>query len=227
MYFCRLPLWEKGWKLYDLESHTYFVSRDVIFYEDEFHTTISSHPITPVITVNDCASKCTETENLEVLGDANDTGEPVLVSEQQTEQPHEEQLPVLKSDLSNGAASAEQPSSMGVVGLASDSGNGVGVPELEMGRGKRAKIPSVRLQDNVINIVQKLSPTSVLASSSNSSSTPYPISHPISHSLNYDRFSIGHKNFLASITTDSEPKSFKEAIQHPSGERRCRKRSPH
>ncbi|GAA0168831.1 non-receptor serine/threonine protein kinase [Lithospermum erythrorhizon] len=44
-----------------------------------------------------------------------------------------------------------------------------------------------------------------------SSSTLY----PILYSVNCDRFSIRHKKFLAPITTGSEPKSFKKAMQHP------------
>ncbi|GAA0173653.1 hypothetical protein LIER_27225 [Lithospermum erythrorhizon] len=137
----------------------------------------------------------------------------MLVSEQQTEQSHDEQLPaeLLQSDLSAEVATAEQPSSMGVVGLVSDSGNGAEVLELEMGRSKRAKIPPVRLQDYVINTVQKLNPSFVPTSSSHSSSTSY----PILYSVNCDRFSIGHKKFLAAITTGSEPKFFKEAMQYP------------
>ena len=30
------PYGQKGWKIYDLETHEIFVSRDIIFYEDVF-----------------------------------------------------------------------------------------------------------------------------------------------------------------------------------------------
>ncbi|GAA0187592.1 hypothetical protein LIER_34880 [Lithospermum erythrorhizon] len=137
--------------------------------------------------MNDCVSEYTETENLEDLWDVHDIQEPVLLSEQPTEQPLEEQLPV---DLSVGVEFVKQPNSMGVDGSTSDSGDGARVPELEMGRGKRVKVSSVIWQDYVTNTAQKL-------------------------------------NFLVVITACSEPKSFKEAMQHPNGKRRCRRRSLH
>ncbi|GAA0150606.1 hypothetical protein LIER_09513 [Lithospermum erythrorhizon] len=43
------------------------------------------------------------------------------------------------------------------------------------------------------------------------SGTPY----PISHFVNCNRFSIGHRNFLAAITAGSELKSYKEAVVDP------------
>ncbi|GAA0151182.1 transmembrane signal receptor [Lithospermum erythrorhizon] len=203
---------KKWWRLYDLESHAYFVSRDVVFYELKFpyltSTTSSSLPVTPIITINNCAFENNETENLEVLKNVNDIGKPVMVSEQSSQQPLEQQPP---ADLSRGVASVEQPYSVGVVGSASDSKDGVGVPQLEMGRGKQTIVPSVRLHDYVINTVQNLSKPSVPHSSSHSSGTPY----SISHSVNCDRFLLGHRNFLVAITAGSEPKSFKEAMQYP------------
>ncbi|GAA0151940.1 hypothetical protein LIER_43156 [Lithospermum erythrorhizon] len=81
--------------------------------------------------MNDCASEYIESENLEDAA----IGAPVLVLELPIEQRHEEQLlaKLLQSDLSPGAASAEQPSSLGVIGSEIDSGDGAKVPELEMG----------------------------------------------------------------------------------------------
>ncbi|GAA0166063.1 hypothetical protein LIER_21310 [Lithospermum erythrorhizon] len=76
----------------------------------------------------------------------------------------------------------------------------------EFGKGKRTKKPSVKLQDYVKNIVQKLSPSSVF--SSQTSGTLYPITIPI----NCNRFSTGHRSFLATLTTGVEPKSFKEGM---------------
>ncbi|GAA0145164.1 hypothetical protein LIER_05418 [Lithospermum erythrorhizon] len=75
--------------------------------------------------MSDCAYEYTKKENLKVLQDV-DIGAPVLVSEPPTEQRREEQLSVeqLKSNLSPGVTYAEQPSSLGVVSSASDSGDG-------------------------------------------------------------------------------------------------------
>jgi hypothetical protein len=43
--FVGYPHGKKGWKLFDLDTNTYFVSRDVDFFEDEFpfgHSTVTS-----------------------------------------------------------------------------------------------------------------------------------------------------------------------------------------
>ncbi|GAA0185956.1 hypothetical protein LIER_33244 [Lithospermum erythrorhizon] len=64
------PHGKKGRKLFDLETQTYFVSHDVVFYESQFSylastgsTTISTQPS---ISANDCTYECSETENLNV-----------------------------------------------------------------------------------------------------------------------------------------------------------------
>ncbi|XP_010484995.1 PREDICTED: uncharacterized protein LOC104763305 [Camelina sativa] len=36
VYFSDIHFWEKGWMVYDLETNEYFVSKDVVFYEDNF-----------------------------------------------------------------------------------------------------------------------------------------------------------------------------------------------
>ncbi|GAA0173018.1 hypothetical protein LIER_26723 [Lithospermum erythrorhizon] len=60
---------KKGWKLFDLEIETYFVSHDVVFYESEFPYLVSAGSTSistqPSITINDCTSECSETENLD------------------------------------------------------------------------------------------------------------------------------------------------------------------
>ncbi|GAA0162585.1 hypothetical protein LIER_18645 [Lithospermum erythrorhizon] len=70
--------------------------------------------------MNDCAFEYTETQNLEDFRDVHDIREPGLVSEQQTEQPLEEQLP---ADLSSGVEFVKQPTSVGVDGSTNDSGD--------------------------------------------------------------------------------------------------------
>lgn len=81
-----------------------------------------------------------------------------------------------------------------------------------MGRGQRAKVPSVKLCDFVVKTVRKLS------SSPSSSSTPHHASgmpYLIVHFVNCDRCSVGHRNFLAAVSARSEPPSFKEAKKYP------------
>ena len=56
---------KKGWKLYDLETNEYFISRDVVFYETEipFTQEVSKPEDSPMINV---FHERVDDENLEV-----------------------------------------------------------------------------------------------------------------------------------------------------------------
>ncbi|GAA0163193.1 transmembrane signal receptor [Lithospermum erythrorhizon] len=90
-----------------------------------------------------------------------------------------------------------------------EDGGSMGVEVEEHGRGKRVKYSSVKLNDDVMNTMQKLSPSS--PSSSQTSGTLY----PLTNSLNCNRFSIEHRSFLAALTACMGPRSFKESMQSP------------
>ena len=87
-----------------------------------------------------------------------------------------------------------------------------GLPLL-LGRGHRSHKPSVLLKDYVVNATQLQEPP--LASSSSvpgssitvSGTTPYPISTYLSRA----NFSAGHKAFVAALTSNVEPRNYKEA----------------
>lgn len=82
----------------------------------------------------------------------------------------------------------------------------------EVGRGHRIKKPSSRLKDFITNTVRVINPvTSPKIAPSKSSGTPFPIANYV----NCDKFSVRHTNFLAAITTRTEPRSFKEAVKDP------------
>ncbi|GAA0167596.1 transmembrane signal receptor [Lithospermum erythrorhizon] len=72
----------------------------------------------------------------------------------------------------------------------------------EMGR--------VKLKYFVTNTMQKLS-SPLSPSHSQTSGTLY----PITNSVNCNRFSAGHRSFLAALTAGTEPRSFKEAMKFP------------
>ncbi|GAA0175666.1 hypothetical protein LIER_28796 [Lithospermum erythrorhizon] len=104
----------------------------------------------------------------------------------------------------------------------SDGDVGVGQPSVThedsstqkvLGRGHRTKVPYVKLQDYVTNTVRVLSPSlpSPASPSHQSSGTSY----PLSDYLNSNKFSVGQRIFLASISTGIEPSSFKEAMKDP------------
>ncbi|GAA0156508.1 transmembrane signal receptor [Lithospermum erythrorhizon] len=107
-------------------------------------------------------------------------------------------------------ASAELPAPLSTGDVHVGSGvSGVSNGGMDMGRGKRTRVPSVKLRDYVTNTVQKIRPSS--PSHSQYSGTRY----PISHSVDCNRFSVGHRTFLAAVTAGTEPKSFKEAMLDP------------
>ena len=48
--------------------------------------------------------------------------------------------------------------------------------------------------------------------------------YPIANFVSCDRFSVGHKNFLATFSTGVEPRSFKEAMKDPGWREAVRKK---
>ncbi|GAA0186796.1 transmembrane signal receptor [Lithospermum erythrorhizon] len=224
--FVGYPYGKKGWKLFDLDSKSYFVSRDVVFYEIEFPYATSLPSSTELIVISDSvgidsASECSEDEcrdtGVSIEGEAGVSGAPSLGVEEQPAPVLDGQGPVgdvtagqQHASSYSGEASAElrAPLSTGDVHVGSsvsDVSNG----GMDMGRGKRTRVPSVKLRDYVTNTVQKISPSS--PSHSQSSGTRYPISHLV----NCNRFSVGHSIFLVAVTAGTEPKSFKEAMLDP------------
>ena len=80
-----------------------------------------------------------------------------------------------------------------------------------MGRGFREKYSNVRYRDYVTHTVftQSPSPDSPTPTSQPPSGMPYPIAHYVSG----DKFSVKHRNFIASVTAGKEPTSFKKAMK--------------
>ena len=81
------------------------------------------------------------------------------------------------------------------------------------GKGKRKKFPSTKLHDYVTNTVRLVSPSPPASSSTPIKSSG--MSYPITHFVNCERFSVGHKNFLAVVSVGVEPRSVKEAMKDP------------
>ena len=85
--------------------------------------------------------------------------------------------------------------------------------EEQRGKGKCIMYPPTKLRGFVTNTIRKVSLSSSPPPSTSCQTSG--ISYPIVHFVNCDRFSMGHQNFLAAITTTSEPQSFKAAIRDP------------
>jgi len=84
-----------------------------------------------------------------------------------------------------------------------------------LGRGKRAKFENVRHKDYVPwRSVPKTTNTTMVPPTASPipvevSGTPYPIAHYV----NCNAFSIAHRQFLAAVSAEVEPTSFKEAMR--------------
>ena len=78
-----------------------------------------------------------------------------------------------------------------------------------LGRGHRIKQPSTRLHHYVINTARRLSSSNCSLSPKATSGAPYPITNYV----NYDHFSIAHRDFLSSISQEKEPINYTEAMK--------------
>ena len=206
--FMGYPFGKKGWRVYDLESNEFLVSRDVSFTEDEFpfagHNSgvIESKKLTGEpdddwvinMVVEDRGSKSQSSNQEETVVEVSSHGTPNenVISNDMVEEVESESKTVAENEV---------------------------VAEPELGRGCREKVSSVRLKDYVSYNAQYLreqphhdlttpAPQSE-PSSTGPGNTPYPIENYISD----ERFSPDHKAFLAAITNEREPRSYKEAAQ--------------
>lgn len=198
--FVGYPQGKKGWKLYDLETHDYFVYRDVKFYETEFPFTnnSSSSPHTHEVA-----------HNLDYPGDAfmydhcgfDGVSKRGRISEHSTPAHENSIISCTESNCSLREEVVATPTVVHNQGLREEV---VATPIIldneERGKGKRIRYTPTKLRGFVTHIVRKVS----LSSSSSPTSTqisgmPYPIAHFVS----YDLFSVGHKNFLAAVSTGS------------------------
>ncbi|XP_068480913.1 uncharacterized protein [Phaseolus vulgaris] len=80
-----------------------------------------------------------------------------------------------------------------------------------LGRGHRAKLPSVRLRDFVAATTIPSSPSVPSPPSTESSG----VSYPIHDFVNCDSFSKHHQSFLASLHTEQEPLFFSQGVREP------------
>lgn len=220
--FVGYPFGKKGWRLFDLENKSFFVSRDVKFIENHF----------PFATNGDDAVGSKYNLGTMDLGDDdldfNICWDPVSLSKElepttETSPLHvtnpnpttttlenattfNPAVPNVDLDTVQPTSPPQRPSKGKATASAMDSAT-----ENHMGRGLREKVPSIRLRDYVTNTVITQSPSAlspVSPSPSVSSGAPFPITHYI----NCANFSVRHRNFLAAVTTGCEPKSFKEAM---------------
>ncbi|XP_074297622.1 uncharacterized protein LOC141628364 [Silene latifolia] len=234
--FLGYPFGKKGWTLFDLESGKYFHSRDVSFIEEifpyskeaEVGSNVSNDDtvfvdeefvvpdVEPVFTgpgsrLGDSGSGVTSSEDAGVVVPSSDQHSSTAAGGAVTGE-RENSGHVLDA-LEDCIVTTHSDSAPVISG--SEMNNAGGSIAANLGRGKREKIPNKNHKDYVkwdcIDTVFDESPTTANSVSGSS--------YPLSHFVKYDKFSQPHRHFLAAITRDIEPRSFKEAM----GDARWRK----
>lgn len=202
--FVGYPNGKKGWKLFDLDTQRHFVSHDVDFFETEFpfaHTSkernISSvvSPVVFPLLVGDNDSRSHDQIDIEEeVSPDNGVDMGPTVRGRTNDSDNE------ASEYSNPNNPSVDPPTLDLV-----AHNNVE----ELGRGHRIRMPSVKLHDYVTHTVQKLSPSPSSPSPQHNSGAPYPLIHYV----NYDKFFVKHRRFIAALTMEHEPVHFFEAVK--------------
>jgi hypothetical protein len=155
--FVGYPSGKKGWKLFDLDSQRYFVSRDVKFFETEFpyaHT--SEEGATPSVEPVELSPLFVD-DNSESSGQVGlsktDTTNNVDISLNEMGGASESNNHL--SDVLRSGSNEDESSNSNLNSHALESDDNVE----ELGRGHRIKVPSIRLRDHVTHTAQKLSPS--------------------------------------------------------------------
>lgn len=179
------PLGTKGWKLFDLEQETVFISRDVEFQENIFPYSDKKTPIQDEETLVTGPSYINNEEisEVEIIG-------PSTIENTETES-HDEETETTSTQN-------EDPI--------------ITEPE-NMGRGQRTRMPSSRLRDYVVNTVTTI-PVVTPSLPSSAPQPPSGSLFPLSDYLSYDRFSSSHRSYLIALTINIEPKHFREAMKY-------------
>ncbi|XP_074315329.1 uncharacterized protein LOC141651520 [Silene latifolia] len=189
--FVGYPSNKKGWKLYDLETKSFFVSRDVVFHETEFPfitneaTTLSSSPTNDSLPYDE------------------------LFDESLSYDPGTSASP---DGAGNSTLDGSGPTTGGAAGtveiIVTDPSSETEAAAL--GRGHRLRFPNSRLRGYILDTTHSPSPSPSPPSSPTSSSGT---SYHLANYINCNSFSERHRNFLATVTMGVEPPSFKDAIR--------------
>lgn len=191
--FMGYPYGKKGWKLYDMDTGDFFVSRDVVFKESEF-------PFLLEVSKEDEDLSLTQTVVFEE-DDSRNVNLPMdtmLVS-----------LGESSSIVERGSSSTvlEEPPAV----IQDHVAPTPSIVPVETRHSQCEKTQSTRLRDYHLynakcNDPPQLSPPSDASSSGM-------VEYPIANYVTCDRFSDAHQVFLAAVTVHGEPKSFAEAVR--------------
>ncbi|KAK9178380.1 hypothetical protein WN943_027570 [Citrus x changshan-huyou] len=212
--FVGYPHGKKGWRVFDLETNEFFVSRDVVFFEDTFpyhDISLDCSPAhDPYVTHDPLRVQHVESP-LHSLGSNRDVSTNDAHEEPNSNDRGSPSSPHVVSDLSSDlAALHDRGSSSSDVSLSlpSSTEENIGISVI---RSTRPKIPNTRLRDFVCHTTRVIDPASLSPAPPLSSGTPYPIANFVTCA----NFSANHSRFLAAITTLTEPTRYSEAVKDP------------
>ncbi|XP_074306565.1 uncharacterized protein LOC141641817 [Silene latifolia] len=195
--FMGYPMGKKCRYLYDLDTEGFFVSRDVVFYEDQFpfKNDVAPH-----------SSSTTSSNEYVVDWECDDVPDSQPTTTRvQAEEPGTVVHTGVDIAPNTAAGEGEVSGSDGTV----VNNNGCG--ETVLGRGHRTKIPNKNLRDYVLDSTLQNSPSDALQVTVPSSVSG--MSYPLVNYIVCNKFSVEHRAYLAAIASNKEPRSFKEVVK--------------
>lgn len=219
--FVGYPASKKAWRLYDIETNKFVISRDVVFFEKEFpYAAPKPNTVAPGYKF---PNNCDEEENMVDSPPApyqapGEMTSPLLESTPPRSSLNlvpvaaEELLPAPRAEIDSAlqddrtsintevldsaeASAPVQPAEIPVVGTQ--------VVEQPTGHAQQARKPPARLQDYYTNTA------TLIPKTTNTSGTRY----PLHNYLSTNRFSPRYEAFIAALTEDAEPSTFAQAMR--------------
>ena len=234
---------KKAWRMYDIETHKFFISRDVTFFEDQFPGVENTSYVSPPSLqqnepIDDWLAPALTSRGSTDIPPQN-TQSPVspdTVAQPEQQPPTTSVLaptdvtPIASTDITPPTEQSDSPSTPSPMpesppshdlpttshSPAAETSNSPGLLEV-LGRGNRIKKPSILLKNFITHAASTTNPSHVSHVSSPDQSSSSTVSgktpYPIANYLSV--FNDKHQAFLAKITTDYIPRNYKEAVVDP------------
>ncbi|CAN1825789.1 Retrovirus-related Pol polyprotein from transposon TNT 1-94, partial [Linum perenne] len=227
----------KGFKLYDLASHDTFLSRDVVFYEHIFpfltqSTTDSDlgRPQAPLNPVSNLSApipispphSTSISPFVPAVFDDDDPSSPITPSIIRDEEEHSSSPSLSNTTPETNITPASQTpthTSTSLTPTSTFTPPHIATPQTPLDRPRRPRRPPTYLNDYHLSLLTQTT-SEVTAETNLSSSSPRQQSksiqgmHSIDKVVSYDSLHPNFKHFCLSVSSSSEPKTFKEACKN-------------
>jgi hypothetical protein len=214
--FIGYPFGVKGYKLFDLLTKKFFVSKDVVFHE-HISLFILQHLLSIPFTSPSTSSNSAPYLSHPLLYPTNITESHILPTSltlipscPESPLPHCPEFPLVSIpsvELAISPSKSHTDTSLPInTLLESFMDTSSSIPSVSLRKSFRpVKAPSY-LQDYHCNLA---------SSASNSFSSSVEVIHPIEHNLSYAHLSDSHKAFTLALSTHTEPQFYHEALHSP------------